>query len=276
MNDILPSYGVVWKPPAILFSQQQQLKAIFSLGAGVDHILSLGSALPKHVPIIRLEDAGMAKQMAEYVSYAVLRYQRRFDEAEKNAQQKIWNIPKPYRKQDFTVGIMGLGVLGLEVAKALLHLGFPVRGWSRTAKNVPNVQTFTGEGELNAFLQGTRVLVALLPLTHATANILNKTNLSQLQQGAYLINIARGELLVENDFFELIKSGHIASAMLDVVRQEPLPKEHPFWTEPKITITPHFAALTLLEESVKQIAHKMAALERGENISGIINRQTGY
>jgi len=268
-------YAVVWAPVPALLDQLAQVKAIFLMGAGVDAVLKFGDALP-HVPIVRLGDAGMAEQMAEYVAYATLRYFRRFDEYEQQARQGIWNPLPERRKADFTVGVLGLGKLGMPVLHALRQLGFPVRGWSRSPRDLPGVECYAGMESLDDFLAGTRVLVCMLPLTPETTNLLDRAHLSQLPAGAYLINVARGAQVADPDLLALIRSGHIAGATLDVFRNEPLPAPHPFWSEPRITITPHISALTLREEAVQQIAAKIERLERDEAIDDVIDRVRGY
>jgi len=271
-------YAVIWAPsPELLeqFAHCAQLRAIFLMGAGVDALLKFGDALPD-TPIVRLGDAGMAEQMAEYVAYAVLRYFRRFDDYERQARQGVWQ-PLPVRaKSEFTVGVLGLGKLGAQVARALRQLGFPVRGWSRTPKDLPGVDCFAGMEALDEFLGGTQVLVSLLPLTPETSNLLDRARLSRLPQGAYLINVARGAQVAEPDLLALIRAGHIAGATLDVFRNEPLPAPHPFWGEPRITITPHISALTLREEAVRQIAGKIALLEQGEAVADVVDFDKGY
>lgn len=268
-------YAVIWAPSPALLEQLAHVKAVFLMGAGVDALLKFGDALPD-TPIVRLGDAGMAAQMADYVMHAVLRYFRRFDEYERQARQGIWKPLPPRVKSEFTVGVLGLGKLGVPVLRALRQLGFPVRGWSRTAKDLPGVDCFAGMGALDDFLAGTQVLVSLLPLTPETGNLLDRARLSKLPQGAYLVNVARGAQVAEPDLLALIRSGHIAGATLDVFRNEPLPAPHPFWSEPRIAITPHISALTLREEAVRQIADKIALLERGETIHDVVDRNLGY
>lgn len=268
-------YAVLWHPAPSLVPQLGQVKAIFLMGAGADAILKFGDALPD-VPIVRLGDAGMAVQMAEYVAYATLRYFRRFDEYEEQARHGLW-APLPVHDKDaFTVGVMGLGKLGLRVVDTMRSFGFPVRGWSRTQKEIPGVDCFAGMEALDDFLGGTRVLVSLLPLTPDTHHLLDRRRLSLLPQGAYLINVARGAQLAEADLLALIRSGHIAGATLDVFRNEPLPAPHPFWQEPRITITPHISAVTLRADAVRQIAHKIAAFEANEPVDDIVDRNLGY
>lgn len=268
-------YAVLWLPPAALLDDLAHVKAIFLTGAGADAILKFGDALPK-VPIIRLADAGMAVQMAEYVTHSVLRYFRRFDDYEKQAHRGVWTQLTLPRKEDFAVGVMGMGVLGSAVLDALKPFGFPLRGWSRSAKSVDGVECFSGAEGFDPFLRGTRVLVCMLPLTPQTTNLLDRASLSRLRQGAYLINVARGALVAEPDLLTLIRSGHIAGATLDVFRNEPLPAPHPFWEEPRITLTPHISALTLRTESIRQIAQKMRALEAGETVADVVDRKRGY
>ena len=213
-------YAVVWAPPQQFMDEQAGLKALFNIGAGVDALLKL--RLPPQALVVRLDDAGMAVQMAEYV----------FD--------------------------------------------FPINGWSRSPKAIDGVRAFTGAEQFNDFLAASRVLVNLLPLTPETANVMNQDTLGRLQPGAYVINVARGAHLVEEDLLALIDSGHVAGATLDVFRTEPLPAGHAFWNHPRITITPHTSARTLRDESIAQIARKMAALERGEAVAGIVNPARGY
>jgi glyoxylate/hydroxypyruvate reductase A len=267
-------YAVVWKPSQQLLNEQSQLKAIFNTGAGVDALMQLD--LPAGVPVIRLDDAGMSVQMAEYVCHALIRHFREFDRYEADTHTGKWSFRKPLARADFPVGIMGLGVLGERVARAVAQFDFPVNGWSRSAKAVPGVRAYTGAAELAEFLTASRVLVCLLPLTPDTQDLLNLANLSQLQSGGYVINVARGAHLVDDDLLSLLNSGHLAGATLDVFRTEPLPPEHPFWTHPKITVTPHTSARTLRSESIAQIAGKIAALEGGGSVAGKVDPSRGY
>jgi glyoxylate/hydroxypyruvate reductase A len=267
-------YGVVWAPPQQFIDEQTQLKALFNIGAGVDKLLQL--RLPAGLAVVRLDDAGMAVQMAEYVCHALIRHYRAFDAYEQQARAGQWLQRAPRARSDFPVGIMGLGVLGQRVAQAVQHFGFPVLGWSRAPRPVPGVRGFAGTAALDAFLASTRVLVCLLPLTPDTRNILCRATLSRLQPGAYLINVARGALLVEDDLLALLDSGHVAGATLDVFQTEPLAPGHAFWQHPRIHVTPHVSAQTLEIDSLSQIAGKIQALERGESVSGVVDRVRGY
>jgi glyoxylate/hydroxypyruvate reductase A len=276
-GDTAPAdYALVWKPPAAMLRGRTDLKAIFNLGAGVDAILQLGDALPAGVPVIRLDDAGMGVQMAEFVAHAVLRYFRRLDDYAMQNQQQVWRFLKPYEKKDFSIGVLGLGVLGNRIIDALRAFDFPLNGWSRTQKDIDGVSCYAGHDQLDEFLRASRVLVVILPLTTETENLLDKEKLAQLPKGAYVINVARGAHLIEADLLALIQQGHIAGATLDVFREEPLPPVHPFWQESRITITPHISALTMRDESARQIAAKIQDLQDGLPIAGLVDQSRGY
>ncbi len=267
-------HAVVWAPPQAFIDEQSGLKTLFNTGAGVDALLSL--RLPTGLRVVRLDDAGMSVQMAEYVCHAVIRHFREFDGYDADTQAGRWSFRKPRRRADFAVGVMGLGVLGERVAQALRVFEFPVNGYSRRPKQIDGVQCFAGAERLGDFLRASRVLVNLMPLTPETENILNRDTLSQLPPGGYLINVARGRHLVEEDLLSLLDSGHLAGATLDVFRTEPLPAEHAFWHHPKVVVTPHTSARTLRDESIAQIVGKIQALQRGEAITGVVDPQRGY
>jgi glyoxylate/hydroxypyruvate reductase A len=267
-------WAIVWTPPQQFIDEQPGLQALFNIGAGVDALLKL--QLPPGLKVVRLDDAGMSVQMAEYVCHAVIRHFRELDGYDADAQAGKWSYRKPRSRSDFPVGVMGLGVLGQRVARALRVFDFPVNGYSRSPKQLDGVRCYAGPEALPAFLQASRVLVNLMPLTPETENILNHTTLSQLQKGGYVINVARGSHLVDEDLLSLIDSGHLAGATLDVFRTEPLPAAHPFWQHPKISVTPHTSARTLREESIAQISGKILALQRGEPINGVVDPGRGY
>lgn len=288
----LADLAVVWAPPQAFIDEQTSLKALFNIGAGVDALLRL--RLPPDLAVVRLDDAGMAVQMAEYVCQAVIRHFRELDVSEAEMAAGQWAFRKPRQRADFAVGVLGLGVLGTRVAQALRMFEFPVNGWSRTAKSsqpltpaatqsgtgtLDGVRFFAGDAQLPEFLAASRVLVNLLPLTAQTENILNRSTLSQLQPGGYVINVARGAHLVEADLLALLDSGHLAGATLDVFRTEPLPEGHPFWHHPRLTLTPHTSARTLRDDSIAQIASKIRALAAGQPVSslaGVVDHGLGY
>ncbi len=299
-------YAVVWAAPQAFFDEQTQLKAVFNIGAGVDALLKL--KLPPQAMIVRLDDAGMSVQMAEYVCHAVIRHFREFDAYEADTRQGKWSFRKPRARADFPVGIMGLGVLGARVAQSLVQFEFPVNGWSRSPKAagdwapgrfapcpppalrapplpaqnalapspLEGVTCFSGAYGFKDFLAASRVLVCLLPLTPETRDIMNRDSLSCLQAGGYIVNVARGAHLVDDDLLALLDSGHLAGATLDVFRTEPLPAGHPFWTHPKITVTPHTSARTLRDESIAQIAGKIRAFQHGQALAGVVDPRSGY
>lgn len=269
----------VGRPPAEFFSQQPRLRAVFSIGAGVENILA-NTVLRPALPIIRLEDAGMGEQMADYCLHDVLRWMYRRGEYASQQQTGVWReLPIEARTQ-WPIGLFGLGVLGRQVATAFAALGFPVNAYARSAHNEdPRITCFAssgGAGDFAAFMRATRVLIILAPLTPATQDYFDSSRLALLPRASYVINVARGGLLVDEALLELLDSGHLAGAALDVFREEPLPPEHPFWAHPKIRITPHAAAATLIVPSAIQIAEKIRRLQRNEPISGVVERERGY
>ncbi|HGE8334848.1 TPA: glyoxylate/hydroxypyruvate reductase GhrA [Serratia marcescens] len=273
-------YALVWRPPHEMLANRRDLKAVFALGAGVDAILDQErkhpGTLPAGVPLLRLEDTGMAQQMQEYALSYVLRYFRRFDEYQALQQRQEWQPLDPHSLDDFTIGILGAGVLGQSVARKLTEFGFSVRCWSRSAKQIDGVQSFAGEAQRAAFLDGVQLVINLLPNTPETVGILNRELFAQLSTGAYLINIARGAHLVEADLLAALEQGQLAAATLDVFAREPLPQDHPFWRHPRVTITPHIAAITLPQQAMDQIAANIRALEAGHAPAGVVDRQRGY
>jgi glyoxylate/hydroxypyruvate reductase len=273
-------YAILWRPTPDVLRGRTSMRAIFNLGAGVDAILELAhahpGALPPGVPIVRLEDSGMATQMAEYATYAVLRHMRRFDEYEALQSRREWQQIEPYARSEFAVAVLGLGQLGAHVARTLAGFGLPVRGFSRSPKSIEGVTTCHGEDGFVQCIAGARALINLLPNTPATLGILNRVTFSHLADNAIVINLARGPHLVDEDLLAALDSGKVGAAMLDVFHVEPLPPEHPFWRDPRVRVTPHVSALTLLDESIAQIAQKIEALERGEPISGVVDLGRGY
>lgn len=268
-------YALLWKPPRRLLSELGSAKAIFNLGAGVDTLVGLG-ALPAGVPVVRLEDAGMAEQMREYVVHAVLRVYRELDAYAEAQRTALWRPLPRQDKESFGVGLLGMGVLGSAVAAALEPFGFPLVAWSRTRKAVAGIESYAGRTELDRFLARCSVLVCLLPLTRETRGLLDHRTLSLLPAGAHVVNVARGGLIVDDDLLALLDQGRIGGATLDVFADEPLPAAHPFWHHPRIVVTPHISAVTLVEASVAQIAAKIARLEAGLPITGIVDRERNY
>lgn len=268
-------FVAVWRPPAEVFDRVRVRHAIANLGAGVDALLKLPN-VPASVPVLRLEDAGMAVQMAEYVALATLQAYRESRAYEAQQRERRWVQRERLDKAAFGVGILGLGVLGQAVARPLLDFGFPVHGWSRTPRELPGITTHVGAAGLASLLAVAHVLVCLLPSTPETRGLLDRKTLGRLPRGAHLVNVARGDLVVDDDLIALLDDGHLASATLDVFHAEPLPVTHPFWHHPRVTLTPHVSAATDIAESAAQMADKCRALLAGAAVGGIVDRRRGY
>ncbi len=266
--------AIVWKPPAALFAEQPSLRAVFNLGAGVDVLLGLPT-LPANLPLFRLEDAGMAQPMARYALAAVLRHELRFDAYASDQAQLRWSPAVPRNPTIMQVGVLGLGAIGRVVATTLAAAGYAVRAYSRSPRELAGVTCYSGD-HLDEFLTGLDSLVCILPLTPATTGLLDRRRLSLLAHGAHLINLGRGTHLVDADLVDLIDSGQLSGATLDVFRVEPLPVGHPFWQRPQILITPHVSGLTQVDDAVRQVADKLRAFWRGEAVSGRVDRERGY
>ncbi len=273
LDDI--TFALVWRHPYGSLNQLPNLKAIASLGAGVDHIMG-DPNLPNNIPIARVVDKTMAKEMTQYAVAATLNYIKRFDHWDACQQQNTWGQKPPFSLSKTHVGIMGLGYLGKHIARALSNLEVHVSAWSRSKKTLDNIQCFAGDAELDIFLSQSDVLICMLPLTPKTKNLLNTKTLSQLPHEAYVINVARGPILVDEDLIELLDNDHLSGARLDVFREEPLPKEHPFWTHPKIHLTPHIASVTNADSVVPQIVDNYYRALKGEKLSNLINVTHGY
>jgi glyoxylate/hydroxypyruvate reductase A len=277
--DDLADYAIGWQPPEELFQRECRLKAFFVAGAGVDQVLAMRSLDPR-LPIIRLEDAGMGRQIAHYCLHQVLDWYTKRNAYESQQQNRTWKPLPAVTPAEWPIGIFGLGRLGQHVAQAFLSLGFPVHGYTRSPRPIEGVRSYVDpegtEEALAAFLGATRVLILMAPLTIDTRDRFNATRLRHLQAGSYLINVARGELLVENDLIELLDSGHLCGASLDVFREEPLPADHPLWRHPGVRVTPHVAAVTLIPEAADQIVAKIHDFESGRPVSGVVVRRRGY
>ncbi|ALM86084.1 glyoxylate/hydroxypyruvate reductase A [Bordetella sp. N] len=279
-DDAPADYALVFRPPVELLKQRAGLKAVIYLAAGVEYLTGMlrqdPTLIPADVPVLRMEDAGMGRQMEEYAAYNVLRFFRRMHDYDAARRAGRWQKLPPEDIATFHVGVAGLGVLGQRVARAVARLGFPVRGWSRSEKSVDGIQCLAGEAQLPRFLDGLRVVINLLPLTPETADTLDKQWFSAMTAPAYVINIGRGPHLVDADLLDAIRAGQIGGAALDVFREEPLPASHPFWDEPRIDITPHIAAVTLSNEGVAQVVEKLTLLRDGTAVTGLVDRARGY
>ncbi len=268
-------YILAWHHPPGELRHYPNLKAIFSLGAGVEKLLR-DKDLPAGVPIVRMVDHALTTCMTEYVVLHVLRYHRRMPELEALQRRAEWlelETPPAWERR---VGILGLGVLGSDAAAKLAGLGFDVAGWSNHAKHIPDVKSFTGEDGLAEVLARSEILVCLLPLTAATTGILSARRFAQMPLGAFLINAARGGHVVESDLLAALASGQLGHATLDVVSEEPLPATHPFWRHPRITLTPHNASLTWPPTAVKHIVANIRRHESGGPMSPLVDLAREY
>lgn len=234
---------LVWNHPLGVLTQFPNIKAIASLAAGVDHVLA-DNNVDKAVPIVRVTDTYMANDIVQYVAAYALSYIKQVPHWALKQQQKIWYKQPPFTLAEKTIGIMGLGFLGSKAAFIFQQMGLKVIGWSNSPKMLPDVKSYTGEAELAEFLSQTGILICMLPLTNKTRHILNEDTFSKLPRGCYLINVGRGQQLVEQDLLNALASGQLSGACLDVFTQEPLPADHPFWSHPNVIITPHIASVT--------------------------------
>lgn len=268
-------YALVAHPPRGMLKSFPNLKAIFSLWAGIDHFSS-DPELPAGIPIVRMVEPGLTRGMTEYVLLNVLFHHRRMLEYLAQEKEKVWKPLDTPLAAERKVGVMGLGALGTDAARVLAALGFDVAGWSRNQKSVPDVTTFHGAEGLEPFLQHCEILVCLLPLTSETRGILNRRTLGLLPEGAAVINAARGELLVDDDLFHAFGTGRVAGASLDVFGYEPLVPEHPFWEHPKILVTPHCAAVTRPDTGAQAVAENIRRLEGGGQLAHVVDLDRGY
>ncbi len=267
--------ALIWKAPLKRLEDLNNLKGLISLGQGVDHILK-NDLIPKKIPIVRIVDPYMAKSMSHWVILSILNFVR--DTYGYYNQEKI-KLYKPRKELNFLslkVGIYGLGAIGSVVAKDLYNLGLKVEGWSRTKKEIEGVNCNYGENSIEKLIKNCDIHVCLLPLTPSTTNIFNKSTFAKMRRGSCFINAGRGEHVVEDDLIENCKSEHISSAILDVYRNEPLPKDHKFWEQKNIRIWPHVAAETNPETAAKQIANAIICIDKGEIPPNTVDRNLGY
>ncbi|MCG8509268.1 MAG: glyoxylate/hydroxypyruvate reductase A [Rhodospirillales bacterium] len=257
------------------FSSIPNVKIIFTMGAGAGYILKKPE-LPQDVPIVRAVSDGVVTRMVQYVQYAVLHFHRQFDQFRKHQAKQEWlSVPGP-ENAERRVGVLGLGSIGEPTARMLAEMGFDTAGWSRTKRNIEGVTGYCGPQGLTEFLARTDILVCLLPLTAETTGILNAETLRRLPKGACLINVGCGGHLVEQDLLTALDHGHIAGAMLDVFAKEPPPEGHPFWTHPKVVVTPHAAGWNDPESAAAHVARNIRNLAEGKPLHPVVNRGAGY
>lgn len=268
-------FVICWKPKKNVFAEFPNIKVIQSVGASIDHITN-SQVLNKGEIVTRIVDDRLSHDMWEFTLSIVLAQQKNLKTYLQNKESKEWK-PKDYKSTDKTsVSIMGLGSIGTHVAEQFALFGFKVKGWSNSPKEISNVESFIGKEELNAFLNDSDFLINLLPLTKETENILNKHTLQKLPKHSFLINVGRGEHLVEADLIELLDSTMLSGAFLDVFRTEPLPTDHPFWSHPKIQITPHIASLTNVESAINQIIENYNRFLNNKELLNTVSLSKGY
>lgn len=267
--------ALVWRHPFGALKKYPNLKCIASLGAGINH-LTEDPELSNTIPIIRLMDPYMANDIVQYALTYVLHHIKRVEYWSENQKKNTWIRKPPFSLSNKTIGIMGMGFLGKKIALALQFIGLNVIGWSNSSKDIPGIKDFSGQKEFGNFLSQTDILICMLPLTSKTKHILNRDTFSQLRQDACLINIGRGDHLVEDDLIFFLDSGKLSTAYLDVFSQEPLPPHHPFWTHPKIHVTPHVASVTNPATAIPQLLADYYKLLAGEKITTQVDLAKGY
>ncbi|HEY1721783.1 MAG TPA: glyoxylate/hydroxypyruvate reductase A [Magnetospirillaceae bacterium] len=276
LDDVKPSevdYAAAWGTVAGL-DRCPNLKALISLGAGVDHILANASLA--HLPVIRMIDPGLTEGMTEFALLQVLHHHRRMPEFNAFQRDQQWKPLYAPLARNRCVGVMGLGILGRDTTLHLKQLGFRIIGWSRSKHTIRGVRTFAGATGLKRFLAQAEILVCLLPLTPETRGILNAETFAQLPKGASVINLARGGHVVEADLLAALNAGHLSGASLDVFHEEPLPKHNPLWAHPKVIVTPHIASLTQRDTGTLFVARSVRSLIAGKRPRGLVDRHRGY
>jgi glyoxylate/hydroxypyruvate reductase A len=273
------AYACIWRAPHGLLARFPNLKVIFNLGAGADHVLA-DPALPD-VPLVRAANPNLSMRVTEYCVLHTLMFHRRQRLYDRQQHERIWKGHEQPAASDVALGVMGLGVIGAHAAGVLARIGFKVAGWSASRKDIPGIETFAGTGELDAFLARTEILIVLLPSTPSTEGILNLSLLRKLKRdgaavGAFLINAGRGKLQVDADILAALDEGALAGAALDVFPHEPLPPESLLWAHPKVTLTPHNAGDISPQAIVADISRQIARFENGEPLDHLVRRERGY
>ncbi|TYP91929.1 glyoxylate/hydroxypyruvate reductase A [Fodinibius salinus] len=268
-------FAVCWNHPKNVLNQYPNLQAVSSLGAGVDHLLA-DEELPESTDICRVVSPSLVQQMKEYVLAAVLNIQRNIVHYIHQNEQGRWQPHNHQLSGEVKVGIMGLGELGRPVAQQLANIGYHVSGWSRSTKDVENITTYAGTEEFETFLHNTQMLVCLLPLTQETEGVLNLETFKALNNPAWIINVGRGEHLIDEDLIYALDSDILQGAWLDVFSEEPLPDKHAFWNRPNIIITPHIASITQPSGSADQIVENYKRALSGMELNYKVDRNKGY
>jgi glyoxylate/hydroxypyruvate reductase len=273
LSDI--THALVWRISDGALKLLPNLEVVFALGAGIDQIIK-DPEFPGHIPLFRLIDAGLREQMTEYALYGVLHWHRRMGEYAAQQARGEWRMHKAIHPCERTVGVMGLGVFGADIATKLATLGFNVCGWSRTKKALEGVETWAGPMEFDRFLSKSQILVNVLPLTDQTRGILNARLFDALPGKGALIHLGRGGHLNEGDLVAALDSGKLDWAMLDVFPTEPLPAESPLWPHPRVFVTPHVASQPVSDRAERLVIENFNRFERGEEPLGRVDLSAGY
>ncbi|KAJ3045220.1 hypothetical protein HDV00_011091 [Rhizophlyctis rosea] len=268
------------KPPPDAFSTYPNLRVIISVAAGVEKLLA-ATDLPAQVPILRLDDTGKAQSMAETVLAHVLTLHKGIYRYQREQKEQVWKPRRepPHTAGDRTVGVLGYGELGRPAVDALVGVGFKVAVWRRSgvdSEEEGKGSIFTGDEGLVKVLKRSSIIVNLLPLTPSTTQILNKTTLSHLPPNASIINLARGGHVNDDDLLSLLDEGRIDTAVLDVFNVEPLPAGHPYWTHPRVVVTPHVACYSQPSNAGRNVDRLLDAFGRGEVVTRVVDRVEGY
>jgi len=266
--------AVCWDHPRGTWRQLPGVRMVHSIGAGVDGLVR-DPELPE-VPICRVIDRAQAQRLTEYVLWGTLTFHRGFDIAARNQRVPLWQRPPNRAAAQVVVGVMGLGEIGAHMATTLASNHYSVRGWSRSPRTMPGVQTFAGADGLGAFLDGVEVLICVLPLTHETEGILSRDLFARLTPGAKLIHVGRGPQFVEADVLEALESGQLGGVLVDVFPVEPLPADNALWRHPQVMVTPHMAAVMPMPDVVSQIAENCERLLAGQPLLRTVERASGY
>ncbi|SDG42124.1 glyoxylate/hydroxypyruvate reductase A [Paraburkholderia phenazinium] len=267
-------YLAAWQPPANLMTDFPNLEVLFCTGAGIDH-LDL-SVVPDAIPIVRMVETGIVSGMVEYVTLAVLSIHRDWKTYLEQQRERDWTAHRVRPASSRRVGVLGLGSLGRAVLPRLQSFGFSCAGWSRFPQQMDGVDCYAGADEMGAFLKRTDILICLVPLTDSTRGILDKRLFDALPRGAAVINVGRGGHLVQDDLLQALNDGTLSYAVVDVCEPEPLPRHHPFWTHPKVTLTPHIASMTQPETAVEAVVANIRRLKEGSPMIGLVDSARGY
>ena len=268
-------YALVWMPEPGLLKRLTNLKVVFSIAAGVDHILR-DPDLPRGIPIIRMHDPYQVAMMSEFAVAAVLSFHRALPDYARNQVNALWQEPEVLYTPDMAVGVLGLGDIGRDIAAKLGSFGFQIHGWTRTPRTLPGVTCHDGLDGLAKMLPVCRYVVIALPPTPATHGLINAQRLALMPRGAYLVNLGRGIHIVDSDLLAALDSGQIGGALLDVFAEEPLPSKHPYWRHPRVIVTPHSAGELLPRTAAKSVAADIGRHQAGETLTHVYDQMRGY